>query len=70
MSEEQKQSSKLLEPRSFDTCKNATAPMIVMLDHPEIDIKVSDTSIKTMKSDDYREVSRDNRDANGMLAIM
>ena len=33
MSEEQRQSSKLLEPGSFDMHKNAAAPMIAMLGH-------------------------------------
>ena len=47
MSEEQRQSSKLLEPGSFDMCKNAAAPIIVMLDHSELDTKISDAGMKT-----------------------
>ena len=31
----------MLEPRSFDMHKNAAAPMIAMLDHPELDTEVS-----------------------------
>jgi len=44
--------------------------MIMMLGHLEIDIKVSDTNMKTAESNDYREVSRDDGDANGVLATM
>jgi len=51
-------------------CKNAAAPMITMLGHSELDIKVSDAGIETMKSDDCREVSKKDGDANGVLAMM
>jgi len=70
MFEEQRQISKLLEPGSFDVCKNAAALMIVMLGHSEVDIEVSDVGMKTVESDDCRGVSTNNGDANGMLAIM
>jgi len=60
----------LLEPRSFDACKNATVPMIAMLGHSEINPEISDAGIETMEFNDCREVSRDNRDANGMLTMM
>ena len=43
--------------------------MIVMLGHSELDTEVSDTGMETMESDDYREVSKKDRDANGILAI-
>ncbi len=56
MSKEQRQSLKLWEPRSFDACKNAAAPMIAMLDHSELDMEVSDTGIETVESDDCRRV--------------
>jgi len=59
----------LLEPESFDVYKNATVPIIVMLGHSEVDIEVSDTSIETVESNNYREVSEDNGDTNGMLAV-
>ena len=49
--------------------KNTAAPMIVMLGHSELDTEVSDTGMETMESDDYREVSKKDRDANGILAI-
>jgi len=52
MSEEQRQSSKLLEIRSFDVHKNAVALMIAMLDHSELDIEVSDVDMETTESDD------------------
>ena len=69
MSEEQRQSSKLLEIRSFDVHKNAVALMIAMLDHSELDIEVSDVDMETTESDDCREISRNNGDANSMLAV-
>ena len=68
MSEERRQSSKLWEPRSFDACKNAAAPMIAMLDRPELDTEVSDTGMETAESDDCRGVSKKDGDANGVLA--
>jgi len=70
MFKEQRQSSKLLEPRSFDACKNAAAPMIAMLGHLELDTEVSDTDMKTAESNDYRRMSRKDGDANGVLAII
>ena len=70
MSKEQRQSSKLLEPRSFDICKNAAAPIIVILGCSKADMKVSDVGMKTAESDDCRGVSTNNGDANGILAIM
>ena len=70
MSEERRQSSKLWEPRSFDACKNAAAPMIAMLGCSELDIEVSDTGMETTKSDDCRVMSGKDRDVNGMLATM
>ena len=66
MSKEQRQSSKLLEPRSFDMHKNIVAPMIVILDHSELDIEVLDAGIETLESNDCRELSRNNRDANSV----
>jgi len=58
----------LWEPRSFDTCKNAAAPMIAMLGCPELDAEVSDAGMETVESNDCREVSKKDRDANGVLA--
>jgi len=60
----------LLEPRSFDACKNAAVPIIAMLGYSELDMKVSDTDMETMESDDYRGISRNNRDINDVLAAM
>ena len=70
MSKEQRQSLKLWEPKSFDACKNAAAPMIMMLGHSELDMEVSDADMETTESDDCREVSKKNRDANGVLNAM
>ena len=44
--------------------------MITMLDHLEIDMKISDAGMKTVESNDCREISRDARDTNNMLATM
>jgi len=60
----------LWEPGSFDACKNAAAPIIVMLGHLELDMEVSDAGMKTMESNDCRGVSKKNGDANGVLAVM
>ena len=70
MSEEQRESSKLWEPGSFDARKNAAAPMIAMLGRSELDMEVSDAGMETTESDDCRGVSKKDRDANGMLATM
>jgi len=50
--------------------KNATALMIAILGCSELDMKVSDADMKTVESDDCRGISRNNGDANGMLATM
>jgi len=43
--------------------------MIVMLGHSEMDMEVSDAGLEIVKSDNYREVSKDDRNTNSMLAI-
>ena len=58
----------MLEPGSFNACKNAAAPMTAMLGHSELDTEVSDTDMETAESDDCRRISRKNRDANSVLA--
>jgi len=68
MSKEQKQSSKLWEPGSFDAYKNAAAPMIAMLGCPELDTEVSDAGMETTESNNCRRLSKRNGDANGVLA--
>ena len=68
MSKKWRQSSKLLKSRSFDIYKNVATPMIVMLDCLELDTEISDTGIETTESNDCREMSRNNKDANSMLA--
>jgi len=60
----------LWEPGSFDVCKNAAAPIIAMLDRPELDTEVSGAGMETTESDDYRGVSNKDGDANGVLAAM
>jgi len=68
MSKEQRQSSKLWKPGSFNVCKKAAAPMIVMLGHSELDIEVSDAGMETAESNNCRGVSGKNKDTNGVLA--
>ena len=58
-----------MKPRSFDICKKVAAPMIVMLGCSELDTEVSDAGIETMESNNCREVSKKDGDANGMLAM-
>ena len=70
MFKKQRQSSKLLEPRSFDAHKNTAALMIVMLCHSELDTEISDTGMKTMESNDCRKMSRNDRDTNSMLTTI
>ena len=44
--------------------------MIVMLGHSEFDMEVLNAGIETTESNDCREMSRNDRDTNGMLATM
>jgi len=44
--------------------------MIAMLDHSEINIKVSDVSVETIGSDEYRELLKIDGVVNGILAMM
>ena len=68
MSEEWRQSSKLLESGSLDMHKNAAAPIIAMLGHPELGVEVSGIGMETTESNDYKGMFRKNGDANGVLA--
>ena len=43
--------------------------MIAILGHLELDTEVLDTSMETMESDNYRDISRKDRDVNGVLAM-
>ena len=60
----------MLEPRSFDVHKNTAALIIVMLGYSELDMEVSDTGMETMETNNCRGMSRDDRDANNVLAMM
>jgi len=44
--------------------------MIAMLGHSELDIEISDTGMETVESNDCRGMSRNDRDTNGVLAVM
>jgi len=43
--------------------------MIAMLGRSELDTEVSDAGMETMESDDCREVSKQDGDTNGVLAV-
>ena len=49
--------------------KNTAVPMIAMLGRSELDTEVSDADMETTESNDYREISEKDRDANGVLAM-
>ena len=70
MSKKQRQSSKLYKPRSFDVHKNATAPIIMILDCPELNTEVLDVGMETVESDNCRVMSRNDGDVNGVLATI
>ena len=69
MSKEWRQSSKLLEPKNFNACKNTTESMMAMLGCLEIDIQVLDTGMETAEFNNCRKISKDNGDVNGILAM-
>jgi len=56
--------------QEFDTCKKATAPIIVMLGCSELDTEVSDVGMETVESDDCRGISKQDGDANSVLAVV
>ena len=60
----------MLKPGSFDAHKNTTALMIVMLGCSETNIEISGVGMKTVESNDCREVLRNDGDANSVLATM
>ena len=60
----------MLKFRSFDVCKNAVVPIIAMLDHSELDTEILDVDMETIESNNYRRLSRDNGDANDVLAMI
>jgi len=41
-----------------------------MLGRPELDIEVSNAGMETVESDDCRGMSKEDKDANGILAMM
>ena len=51
-------------------CKNIIASIIVMLDCLEVDMKILNTDMETTGFNDYREISGDNGDTNGILVII
>ena len=48
--------------------KNAAAPMIAILSHPELDTEASDAGIEPTESNDCKGMSMNNGDTNGVLA--
>ena len=59
----------MLEPESLDIYKNTAAPIIVMLGCSEVNTKVSNAGMKNVRSNNYKEVLGDNRDANCILVV-
>ena len=43
--------------------------MIAILGHLELDTEVLDASMETMESDNYKDMSRKDRDVNSVLAM-
>lgn len=60
----------MLELESFDVWRKATVLIILILDHLEVNIKVSDNSMKTVEFNEYKKSLRVNGFTNGMLAII
>ena len=44
--------------------------MLVMLGHPELDTEISDAGIETTESNDCKGLSKKDRDANSVLAVV
>ena len=61
MSKEWRQSSKLWKPESFDVYKNTVVLMIAILGHLELDMEVSDISIDTTESNNWRGISKEQK---------
>ena len=70
MSEEWRQSLKLLEPGSFNMHKNTAVSIITILGYLELDTKVSNTDMEHMGSNDCRGMLKANGNTNGVLATM
>jgi len=51
-------------------CKNTTALIIVILGHSEINTEVLDIGVETMKFNNCRELLENDRNINGILAII
>ena len=59
----------MCESGSFNAHKNTIVLIIVILGCLELDIEISDAGMETTQSNDCREMSRNDRDANGVLAV-
>ena len=51
-------------------CINATALITVMLDCSEVNTEISDAGMKTVESNNCREILEDNGNTNSTLATM
>ena len=60
----------MLEPGIFDAYMNTVTLIIVILDHLEIDMKVSNISMETTESNNCREMLWDNKGINDILAMI
>ena len=60
----------MLDSGNFDICRNAAVLIIIMLGHSKIDIEVSDIGIETIEINNCRELLKDNKNTNGILATI
>jgi len=47
-----------------------TTLIIIILNYSEVNAKVLNIGIETTRSNNYKEISEDNRDTNSILAII
>ena len=61
---------KLARAWKFDIYKNVVASIIAMLGCLEVDTEVLNTDIETVRFDNCRKMSRDNKNTNNMLVVI
>lgn len=60
----------MLKLKSLDVWRKAIVPIIIILDHLEVNIEISDNGMKTVGFNEYKKSSRVNEFTNGMLATI
>ena len=61
---------KLARAWKFDIYKNVVASIIAMLGCLEVDTEVLNADIETVRFDNCRKMSRDNKNTNNMLVVI